>query len=131
MALRTSKGAPTLWSRRHQGGVRGGKPGPVVALRADLDALPVADRNELPFRSQAKGEWLGKEVPVSHACGHDTHVAICWAPRRCIALRGSPWSAQPFGGVRDRRIQPAGGVRALVGSTLSYMDRPADAAKMP
>ncbi|MDM0018149.1 M20 metallopeptidase family protein [Variovorax saccharolyticus] len=56
--------------------LRGGKPGPVVALRADMDALPVAERNDLPFRSQAKGEWLGKEVPVSHACGHDTHVAM-------------------------------------------------------
>ncbi|WP_326544066.1 M20 metallopeptidase family protein [Pseudorhodoferax sp.] len=56
--------------------LRGGKPGPVVALRADMDALPVQERNDLPFRSQATGLWQGKEVPVFHACGHDTHVAM-------------------------------------------------------
>ena len=56
--------------------LRGGKPGPVVALRADMDALPVEERNDLPFKSTAKGNWLGKEVPVFHACGHDTHVAM-------------------------------------------------------
>lgn len=56
--------------------LRGGKPGPVVALRADMDALPVEERNDLPFKSTAKGSWLGKEVPVFHACGHDTHVAM-------------------------------------------------------
>jgi amidohydrolase len=56
--------------------LKGGKPGPVVALRADMDALPVLERNDLPFKSTAKGQWQGKEVPVSHACGHDTHVAM-------------------------------------------------------
>ena len=56
--------------------LRGGRPGPVVALRADMDALPVEERNDLPFKSTAKSDWLGKEVPVSHACGHDTHVAM-------------------------------------------------------
>ena len=56
--------------------LKGGKPGPVVALRADMDALPVEERNDLPFRSQAKAMWQGKETPVMHACGHDTHVAM-------------------------------------------------------
>lgn len=56
--------------------LRGGKPGPVVALRADMDALPVEERNELPFRSQAKAMWQGKETGVMHACGHDAHVAM-------------------------------------------------------
>ncbi len=56
--------------------LEGGKPGPVVALRADMDALPVLERNELPFKSVAKGMYQGKEVPVMHACGHDTHIAI-------------------------------------------------------
>ncbi|MBP6621830.1 MAG: amidohydrolase [Alcaligenes sp.] len=56
--------------------LKGGKPGPVVALRADMDALPVQERNDLPFKSTAKGTWQGKEVSVSHACGHDTHVAM-------------------------------------------------------
>lgn len=56
--------------------LRGGKPGPVVLLRADMDGLPVEERNDLPFRSTARGEYNGEDVPVMHACGHDTHVAI-------------------------------------------------------
>jgi amidohydrolase len=56
--------------------LKGGKPGPVVALRADMDALPVVEVVDLPFASKAKGEYEGKEVGVMHACGHDTHVAI-------------------------------------------------------
>jgi metal-dependent amidase/aminoacylase/carboxypeptidase family protein len=56
--------------------LKGGKPGPVVALRADMDALPVPERNDLPFKSEMMGEYQGKEVPVMHACGHDTHIAI-------------------------------------------------------
>jgi amidohydrolase len=56
--------------------LKGGKPGPVVLLRADIDGLPVPERNELPFRSEAIGEYNGEEVPVMHACGHDSHIAI-------------------------------------------------------
>lgn len=56
--------------------LRGGRPGPVVALRADMDALPVEERNDLPFKSTAKADWLGKPVGVSHVCGHDAHVAM-------------------------------------------------------
>ncbi|RYH30282.1 MAG: amidohydrolase [Alcaligenaceae bacterium] len=56
--------------------LRGGRPGPVVALRADMDALPVAERNDLPFKSTAKAAWLNGEVGVAHVCGHDTHVAM-------------------------------------------------------
>lgn len=56
--------------------LKGGKPGPVVALRADMDALPVEEKNDLAYRSTKKGVWQGKEVFVSHACGHDTHVAM-------------------------------------------------------
>lgn len=58
------------------GVLKGGKPGPVIALRADMDALPVPERNDLPWRSNATGEYNGQVVPVMHACGHDTHVAI-------------------------------------------------------
>lgn len=54
----------------------GGQPGPVVALRADMDALPVEEINDLPFKSTARGTWQGQDVPISHACGHDTHVAM-------------------------------------------------------
>lgn len=56
--------------------LRGGQPGKVVALRADMDALPVAEKTGLPFASKATATWEGKTVPVMHACGHDTHVAM-------------------------------------------------------
>ncbi len=53
-----------------------GKPGPVVALRADIDGLPVLEQNELSYKSTQVGEFNGKQVPVMRACGHDTHIAI-------------------------------------------------------
>lgn len=56
--------------------LKGALPGPVIALRADMDALPVEENNELPFRSIAKALWQGKETGVMHACGHDAHVAM-------------------------------------------------------
>ena len=56
--------------------LKGGKPGPVVALRADMDALPVYERNSLPFASKQTSEYGGQKVGVMHACGHDSHVAI-------------------------------------------------------
>jgi amidohydrolase len=56
--------------------LRGGRPGPVVLLRADMDGLPVTEATGLPFASKAKGIHDGQEVGVMHACGHDTHVAI-------------------------------------------------------
>lgn len=56
--------------------LKGKKSGKVVALRADIDALPVYERNDLPFRSEVTSEFLGEEVGVMHACGHDTHTAI-------------------------------------------------------
>ena len=56
--------------------LRGGKPGPVVALRADMDGLPLTESNDLPFASKAKATYLGQPVGVMHACGHDTHVAM-------------------------------------------------------
>lgn len=65
--------------------LKGGKPGPVVALRADMDALPVKEQVDLPFASQAKGTYLGKEVDVMHACGHDTHTAILMATAEVLA----------------------------------------------
>ena len=58
------------------GVLRGAKPGPVVALRADMDALPVTEQGDLPFKSTTKTQWNGQEVGVMHACGHDNHVAI-------------------------------------------------------
>jgi amidohydrolase len=59
--------------------LKGGKPGPVVALRADMDALPVKEPEGLPFASKEKGKYRGREVDVMHACGHDAHTAILMA----------------------------------------------------
>ncbi|SFE47012.1 carboxypeptidase Ss1. Metallo peptidase. MEROPS family M20D [Chitinophaga sp. CF118] len=56
--------------------LKGGKPGPVVALRADMDGLPVTERTPVPFASRVKTTYSGQEVGVMHACGHDSHMAI-------------------------------------------------------
>ncbi|MEM0993051.1 MAG: amidohydrolase [Bacteroidota bacterium] len=56
--------------------LKGAKPGPTVALRADMDALPVKERVDIPFASKEISTYLGQEVGVMHACGHDTHVAM-------------------------------------------------------
>ncbi len=58
------------------GMLKGGKPGPVVALRADIDGLPVTERNALPFKSTATAEYNGQKVGVMHACGHDSHISM-------------------------------------------------------
>jgi amidohydrolase len=59
--------------------LKGAKPGPVVALRADIDALPVTERNSLPFASKEKANFGGQETGVMHACGHDAHMSILLA----------------------------------------------------
>jgi amidohydrolase len=86
--IRTSKlvadrlhelGIETRTNVAHTGVVgilRGGKPGRVVALRADMDALPVTEQVDLPFKSKVRTTYNGQEVGVMHACGHDAHVAI-------------------------------------------------------
>ena len=56
--------------------LRGGKPGPVVAVRADMDALPVTEQTDLPFKSTKRQTYLGQEVGVAHACGHDIHTSV-------------------------------------------------------
>ena len=56
--------------------LKGALPGPVVALRADMDGLPVTEQVDLPFASKVRATWNGEEVGVMHACGHDCHVAI-------------------------------------------------------
>lgn len=65
--------------------LRGGKPGPVVALRADMDGLPVKERVDLSFKSTATSEYNGQTVPVMHACGHDTHVSILMGTMELLA----------------------------------------------
>ena len=56
--------------------LKSGKPGPTIALRADMDALPVVERTDVPFRSTARSNYRGEEVGVMHACGHDAHTAV-------------------------------------------------------
>jgi len=56
--------------------IEGGKPGPMVAIRADMDGLPVTEATGLPFASKVRGEYNGQEVGVMHACGHDSHMAM-------------------------------------------------------
>ncbi|PWK22120.1 amidohydrolase [Arcicella aurantiaca] len=65
--------------------LKGGKPGPVVALRADMDGLPVKERVDIPFASKAVGEYNGQPVNIMHACGHDTHVAILMGTAEILA----------------------------------------------
>lgn len=74
--------------------LKGAKPGPVVALRADIDALPITERNALPFASKEKVSFGGQETGVMHACGHDGHMAILLAVAEILSrnkneLRGS------------------------------------------
>ena len=65
--------------------IKGGKPGPKLAIRADMDALPVTEEVDLPFASKVKGEYLGKTVGVMHACGHDAHTAMTLGVAEAIA----------------------------------------------
>ncbi len=65
--------------------LKGGKPGPVVALRADMDALPVTEEVDIPYASRVRTTWAGKETGVMHACGHDTHVAILMGVAEVLA----------------------------------------------
>ncbi|MGC6421765.1 MAG: amidohydrolase [Flavobacteriaceae bacterium] len=81
--------------------LKGKRPGKVVALRADMDALPVEERNDLPYRSQEIGEFMGNKVPVMHACGHDTHVAILMGVAEILAKNND------FAGAVKFIFQPA------------------------
>lgn len=65
--------------------LRGGRPGPVVALRADMDALPVTEEVDLPFASKVRTTYAGKDTGVMHACGHDTHVAMLMGAAEALA----------------------------------------------
>src|SRR5258705_6851901 len=65
--------------------LRGGRPGPVVALRADMDALPVTEDVDVPFASKVRTTYNGQDVGVMHACGHDAHVAILMGTAEVLA----------------------------------------------
>jgi amidohydrolase len=83
--------------------LKGAKPGPMVALRADMDALPVAEEVDLPFASKVRTEWNGEQVGVMHACGHDAHVAILMGVAEVLA-----------------------GLRAQLRGTLKFIFQPAE-----
>jgi amidohydrolase len=83
--------------------LKGGRPGPTVALRADMDALPVEEKSGLPFASKARGEYNGAEVPVMHACGHDAHTAILLGAASVLA-----------------------GMRAELSGTVAFVFQPAE-----
>ena len=82
---------------------RGGKPGRVVALRADMDALPVVEETGLPYASTVTSQYLGQDVGVMHACGHDNHVAILMGVAKVLA-----------------------GVRAQLPGTVKFIFQPAE-----
>jgi amidohydrolase len=65
--------------------LKGGRPGPVIALRADMDALPVTEQVDVPFKSVATAEYRGEKVGVMHACGHDGHTAILLGTATALA----------------------------------------------
>jgi hypothetical protein len=67
--------------------LRGGRPGPAIALRADMDGLPVTEQADLPFKSTATAEYRGEKVGVMHACGHDAHTAILMGVAAWLAAR--------------------------------------------
>lgn len=85
------------------GVLNGGKPGRCVALRADMDALPVTEETDVPFKSRVKAQWNGAEAGVMHACGHDTHVAILMGVAEVLA-----------------------GMRANISGTIKFIFQPAE-----
>ena len=98
--------------------LRGDRPGPVVALRADMDALPVEERTDVPFASKVRATWNGEDVGVMHACGHDAHVAILMSVASVLAgLRAELAGAVKFIFQPAEELPPAGeegGARLMI-----------------
>jgi len=82
------------------GVLRGGRPGPVVALRADMDALPVTEEVDVPFASRVRTTYNGQDVGVMHACGHDAHTAILMGVAEVLAGMRKELSARGRGRTR-------------------------------
>ena len=85
------------------GVLKGGKPGPVVALRADMDALPVAEEVDVAFKSKVRTHWNGQDCGVMHACGHDAHTAMLMGVAEVLA-----------------------GMRAQIPGTVKFLFQPAE-----
>lgn len=108
--------------------LKGGKPGPVVALRSELDALPIVEQTGLPYASKQKAIWEGQSVGVMHACGHDAHIAILLGVAEALA----PLREQLAGSVKFI-FQPAeegapegeiGGARRMIAEGALENPRP-------
>ena len=111
--------------------LKGGRPGGVVALRADMDGLPVTEETGLPFASRAKSEYEGRPVGVMHACGHDTHVAMLLGVAKLLSgmraeIPGSvKFIFQPAEENVPREERPAGAEAMIAAGVLK--DPPVDA----
>jgi amidohydrolase len=98
--------------------LQGGRPGPVVALRADMDGLPVREEVDVPFASKATTQYDGQPVGIMHACGHDTHMAILLATARVLTQ------------VRDRLPGTIKFIFQPAEEGVPVADRPAGAERM-
>ncbi len=97
------------------GTLKGGKPGPTVALRADMDALPVTEQVDLPYKSTVRAVYQGQDVGVMHACGHDTHVAMLMGTAEVLAgLRAELPGTVKFIFQPAEEVPPRGGAAALI-----------------
>ncbi len=95
--------------------LKGGRPGPTVALRADMDALPVTELVDLPYKSTVKAKWNGEEVGVMHACGHDTHVAMMMGTAEVLTgLKAHIPGTVKFIFQPAEEVAPDGGAKAMI-----------------
>jgi len=95
--------------------LKGGKPGPTVALRADMDALPVTEQVDLPFKSTVRTTYNGQDVGVMHACGHDTHVAMLMGTAEVLTgLKAELPGTVKFIFQPAEEVPPKGGAAALI-----------------
>ena len=97
------------------GVLRGGKPGPAVALRADMDALPVTEQTGLPFASTVTTQYNGQKVGVMHACGHDAHTAILMGVAEVLAgMKATLPGSVTFLFQAAEEAAPDGGAKAMI-----------------
>ncbi len=95
--------------------LKGAKPGPTVALRADMDALPVTEQVNVPFKSTVRTVYQGQEVGVMHACGHDTHVAMLMGTAEVLAgMRADLPGTVKFVFQPAEEVPPRGGALPLI-----------------
>jgi amidohydrolase len=95
--------------------LKGGKPGPTVALRADMDALPVTEQVDLPFKSTVRTTYQGQDVGVMHACGHDMHVAMLMGTAAVLtAMKAELPGTVKFIFQPAEEVPPRGGAAALI-----------------